>query len=164
MQSWRVCICRWTDQGCAVRTTCMLSGLESVRKAHGARNSLLHHRGYHLWHLSMCLTPNSSYPGLQFVPAKCLRVQVFGSQVSSWTWLRYPGKPVLNCGPGMRCFAPNWTPSVMLLIRKYVTATYMSFLLVFLLSRLQQWYPQQHWLQVRGMVLLLWNSFCFSSM
>lgn len=48
-------------------------------------------------------------------------------------------------------------PHMMLLISKYVIATYMSFLLVFLPSRLQHWYTQQHWPQVRCLAMLLCN-------
>lgn len=49
-------------------------------------------------------------------------------------------------------------PRMTLLMSKYVIATYMSFLLVFLPSRLQRWYPQQHWPQVRGLALLPCNT------
>lgn len=69
--------------------------------------------------------------------------------------------PDVLLGTSRSCLSPGqaalfWGRShVMLRIRQYVTTTYMSFLLVFLPSRLQHWYLQQRWQQVRGLALLL---------
>lgn len=124
----------WCAHACSASWRVCLRCVGQVR----AQEPLLHHCWYHPWHLSTCLNPNSPYAGLQSGAVGQMPmlagVMLHLGTLRSLFWT--------VCSERVALF---WAePQYDAATNKYVTATYVSFLLASLPSRLQQWYPQEH--------------------